>query len=83
MGLDNGFVVKKMKKEDIPSFIDVEEYPYGFEFAYMRKCWGIRNELVELYHMDSEKDCEYKLDIEDFNTTLRILKSYLYGRQIR
>lgn len=78
MGLDNGFTVKNLKKEDIPSFVKAIPYKDTFDFGYMRKCWNIRDELCSLYHMTNDV-FEYKLEEEDFNATLRVLKTFLYA----
>jgi hypothetical protein len=54
MGLDNGIVVKNLDRNNIPNFIKL---PFGWdlekdhiEIAYWRKCWGIRNDILDILH---------------------------------
>lgn len=74
MGLDNGFVVHGLKRKDIPLFVKL---PFDFdlkddsiEIAYYRKCWGLRNMIVNTLHMPSD-GYETKVDSEDLAAILR------------
>ena len=78
MGLDNGFVCKNIKREELPSWVKL---PWDWrdkdvEIAYFRKCWGIRGEIIRLLHV---KDDEYKLPVEkeDIIPIVKILMKYL------
>lgn len=83
MGLDNGIVIKKITKEQIeliPSYIETDITEYNneirIEIAYWRKCWGIRNEIINILHMDSNQ-YKTKIDIEDIPAIIRMLYKFL------
>lgn len=80
MGLDNGIVIKKIKKEDIPSFIKYEEYYSGsepvFEIAYWRKCWGIRQVIANVLHSYGEYANE-SINREDIPALVEALVPFL------
>lgn len=78
MGLDNGFICKNIKCDEIPSYVRLpwdcrDEY---IEIAYFRKCWGIRGEIIRLLHV---KDDEHKIPVEkeDIIPIVKILMKYL------
>ena len=63
MGLDNGFLVKsnrrKLTREDLPKIIQYpfeSDYGDGPEIIYWRKCWGLRNMVLDLLGKRSEAD---------------------------
>lgn len=79
MGLDNGIILKTKKEinlnvEDgdfdaVPSCVHIEELEksedgfYQYDVCYWRKCWGLRNTIVEILEMDEhlyEKDVNLK-----------------------
>ena len=62
MGLDNGFICKNIKRNEIPSYVRLpwDCRDEDVEIAYFRKCWGIRGEIIRLLHV---KDDEYKIDL--------------------
>ena len=78
MGLDNGFICKNIKRDEIPSYVrlpwDCRDEDIGI--AYFRKCWGIRGEIIRLLHV---KDDEYKIPVEkeDIIPIVKILMKYL------
>ena len=80
MGLDNGIIIKKINKEQInkiPDYINVEIYNDNkVEIAYWRKCWGIRNEILDILHMN---DYTYtkNIDIEDIPALIKMLYNFL------
>lgn len=83
MGLDNGIVIKKITKEQIeliPSYIETDITEYNdeirIEIAYWRKCWGIRNEIINILHMDSNQ-YKTKIDMEDIPAIIRMLYKFL------
>ena len=60
MGLDNGIVVEGVPKEKIDSkyviFEDelMEDFP-SFHLCYWRKCWNIRNLILDLINIDERE----------------------------
>lgn len=78
MGLDNGFICKNIKRNEIPSYVRLpwDCRDEDVEIAYFRKCWGIRGEIIRLLHV---KDDEYKIPVEkeDIIPTVKILMKYL------
>ena len=78
MGLDNGFICKNIKRDEIPSYVKCPEdgRDEDIEIAYFRKCWGIRGEIIRLRHV---KDDEYKIPVEkeDIIPIVKILMKYL------
>lgn len=79
MGLDNGFILKKINKADIPSFIRYDdEYreENEVELIYWRKCWGLRNAVLRVLHVEDERGY-YRIDAEDIPAILRNLYPFL------
>ena len=78
MGLDNGFICKNIKRDEIPSYVRLpwDCRDEDVELAYFRKCWGIRGEIIRLLHV---KDDEYKIPVEkeDIIPIVKILMKYL------
>ena len=78
MGLDNGFICKNIKRDEIPSWVKLpwDLIDEDIEIAYFRKCWGIRGEIIRLLHV---KDDEYKIPVEkeDIIPIVKILMKYL------
>ena len=78
MGLDNGFICKNIKCDEIPSYVRLpwDCRDEDVEIAYFRKCWGIRGEIIRLLHV---KDDEYKIPVEkeDIIPIVKILMKYL------
>ena len=78
MGLDNGFICKNIKRNEIPSYVRLpwDCRDEDIEIAYFRKCWGIRGEIIRLLHV---KDDEYKIPVEkeDIIPIVKILMKYL------
>ena len=78
MGLDNGFICKNIKRDEIPSYVRLpwDCRDEDIEIAYFRKCWGIRGEIIRLLHV---KDNEYKISVEkeDIIPIVKILMKYL------
>ena len=78
MGLDNGFICKNIKRDEIPSYVRLpwDCRDEDVEIAYFRKCWGIRGEIIRLLHV---KDDEYKIPVEkeDSIPIVKILMKYL------
>ena len=78
MGLDNGFICKNIKRDEIPSYVRLpwDCRDEDVEIAYFRKCWGIRGEILRLLHV---KDDEYEISVEaeDIIPIVKILMKYL------
>ena len=78
MGLDNGFICKNIKRDELPSYVRLpwDCRDEDIEIAYFRKCWGIRGEIIRLLHV---KDDEYKIPVEkeDIIPIVKILMKYL------
>ena len=56
MGLDNGIIVKKVKIDEIDNYVQYEDYSTEneteIEIAYWRKCWGIRQAILNALNSD-------------------------------
>lgn len=81
MGLDNGITLNASPdKYDVNKLIKLNKTYDGLktEVCYWRKCWGVRNAIVEKLHLnDNEKS---KLDAEDIPVIIKILFSF-YGKE--
>lgn len=80
MGLDNGFQSRDIKRSDIPDWVKLpfseESDKYGgVEFAYFRKCWGLRNEILAVLHANDEYTVP--VDAEDIIPIVRVIFKYL------
>lgn len=70
MGLDNGIVIKtriELKPELLPPFVGIQEDDwlqenkgngYWYELCYWRKCWNIRDIVLDM-HPDFNEEEEY------------------------
>ena len=79
MGLDNGFICKNIKCDEIPSCVKLP-WDLGdkdIEIAYFRKCWGIRSEILAKLHCMEENDSYSTVDAEDILPIVKILMRYL------
>lgn len=83
MGLDNGIVIKKIAREQIgliPPYIEGDTTEYNneirIEVAYWRKCWGIRNEIINILHMNSDQYIT-EIGVEDIPAIIRMLYKFL------
>lgn len=81
MGLDNGIRIKGMSEKDynkMPYKESIQFYTESncIEPVYWRKCWGLREVILDVLHM---KNDEYKkeIDPEDISTIIRKLKPFL------
>lgn len=85
MGLDNGIILKLKDKtlpQDFPGELDDYEKEHlsrtgELEVAYWRKCWGIRNEIVNMLHMKNDEG-EHIIEHDDVKPIRRILISYMH-----
>lgn len=81
MGLDNSFVVKNVSRENIPYWVklpfDFDMDDGGFEIAYFRKYWGLRNEILTKLHCLSRNDVQTPVEYDDILPIVKILMKYL------
>lgn len=93
MGLDNMFFIREKAtgKE-----VDVAEAVQGFQYfmggvetvniMYMRKYWGVRNEIMEFLRADDMNDYEIPIDAVQLKGIIEILykftdKEYFYNNE--
>lgn len=81
MGLDNGIIMKKITRnqlDKIPDFVKYELYyneddTVDIELAYWRKCWNVRNAIIEAINPECDPagyaDCE--IDVDDIPALIR------------
>ena len=81
VGLDNGLIIKGIKKNDIPPWVilpwDWNDKREEQELLYFRKCWGIRGEILAKLHCIEPNDSETNVDVEDILPLAKILMKYL------
>ena len=78
MGLDNGITIRK---KNLNSSIILNEsfIPLDCEVCYWRKCWGIRNDIIDYLHNTyeiQEELYEYELTLADLQAIYDILLSW-------
>lgn len=80
MGLDNGIVVKSNKRQltrnDLPTGIVYpfnEDYQNGIEIVYWRKCWGIRNEVMNTFGWRFIED-QYQFEIDTPEQVFKLIE---------
>lgn len=83
MGLDNGIMIKAKKDFVWKSKLgNASVYEYQFmkddtlEVCYWRKCWGIRNDIIQRLHMVSNECNNEELESADIRAIVRILEFY-------
>ena len=79
MGLDNGFTLKNVDKTTIPKFIQYDDTYMGeneLELVYWRKCWGLREVVMNVLHM-GDQDYGKQVEAEDIPAILRKLYPFL------
>lgn len=82
MGLDNGIRVKKNTLTKLINIDDAFIYCYNdneFEITYWRKCWGLRNDIIEYltekYNV-SQDSYQFNLEAKDIKQIIEILISW-------
>lgn len=88
MGLDNGIVLKAKEDISVPDLLKLEQthFPYDLittisagrseEICYWRKCYGIRNEIINIFGEETDSGgCA--LTSETVSEILDILNKYL------
>lgn len=80
MGLDNGIVVKSNKRQltrnDLPTGIVYpfnEDYQNDIEIVYWRKCWGIRNEIMNTFGWRFIED-QYQFEIDTPEQVFKLIE---------
>ena len=83
IGLDNGIVIRGVTREDLPKLVrypNEKDYINGeVEVCYWRKCWGLRNEIMQhlcAYSSDPDQ-WEFKLSIDDVDFIRALIVTYL------
>ena len=89
MGLDNGILIKtrqKLSPESLPLFVNIEmdEYKmadegggYWYEVCYWRKCWNIRNIILDIISSKENDDGIYALNKNDIRQLRYALNGYI------
>lgn len=83
MGLDNGIILKvnpdTLSVNKLIKLNKTYSDNPDTEVCYWRKCWGIRNAIIEKFHFPT--DCgEFKFDAEDIPVIIKILFDF-YGKE--
>lgn len=85
MGLDNGFYVKSNKRKITRDMLpDIIHYPFeqdygeGVEIVYFRKCWGIRNGVLDILGKRFAANDEYLFEIDKPDQILDIIELLSY-----
>lgn len=80
MGLDNGFCVKSKKRKitrdmlpDIINYPFEKDYDGDIEIVYFRKCWGIRNGVLDILGKRFSNADEYFFEIDKPEQVLDII----------
>lgn len=81
MGLDNGFRIQNINPERFKNapprkVQDIEETQDGYEVIYFRKCFGIRNSILQVLHAPKNGG-DYNVDAEDLPAIFRKIARYL------
>lgn len=84
MGLDNGIV---LKIDEFPKDFYTEKSDFGtssydekakeLNIAYWRKCWGIREAILNIVGRNNLDEFEYKIEWDDIPAIIRALKNFL------
>ena len=83
MGLDNGICIKKNALTQLinlnNTFIDSNDNNNEIEIVYWRKCWGLRNDIMEYLtkkHNVNEDNYSFNLEAGDVKQIIEILISW-------
>ena len=87
MGLDNGIMFKIKNKEKfgaIPSWFRREEweekYNYDYEVLYWRKCWNVRDAILNYLPNTNDYGGNFDMTLEQLEDIFEILKG-LYNEE--
>lgn len=82
MGLDNGIQVKRTPETNKIPELKVfnqaydKELKYDFEAAYWRKCWGLRNDILDIIGKRWSEGWKFNLTKNDVENIIELLGSY-------
>ena len=80
MGLDNGIIIKANKEIKAPFWVKLDFFNNlnrtRAEVCYWRKCWGIRNLIIDELNNGDEDFFEYRLSVSDIHNIRRVLKYF-------
>lgn len=81
MGLDNGIYVKsnkrKITREDLPVIINYpfeKDYNDNVEIIYWRKCWGLRNDVMNTFGWRFAPEEQYIFEIDKPEQVLQFIE---------
>ncbi len=81
MGLDNSFMCRNIKREDLPTWVrptlEWDEGSDTVELAYFRKYWGLRGEILAKLHCAEYNDSCTNVDAKDIIPIVKILMKFL------
>lgn len=81
MGLDNGVIVRGVKRTDLPRFMRYscdKDYHDGVEICYWRKCWCLRDWFLrEAYPNWNLNQYHFQMTEREINILLKIIQYYL------
>jgi hypothetical protein len=80
MGLDNGINIKRTDR--IAKYFNEKLYPHFYyvndcdiEIAYWRKCWNIRNAILDILDVTEDNDSHTEISIPQMKEIIKFLKS--------
>lgn len=80
MGLDNGIIIKSNKEIKAPFWVKLDFFNNldrtRAEVCYWRKCWGIRNLIIDELNNGDEDFFEYRLLVSDIHNIRKVLKYF-------
>lgn len=74
MGLDNGFIITHPREVKVPF-----GKPYNEEdqdVAYWRKCWNVREVILDILHGDQNDAGDYSVGLEELDVIIAALKTF-------
>lgn len=81
MGLDNGIYIKsnkrKITREDLPVIITYpfeKDYNNNVEIIYWRKCWGLRNDVMNTFGWRFASEEQYIFEIDKPEQVLQFIE---------
>ena len=82
MGLDNGIIIKsnrrQLTRDDLPTGIvypfNEDDSSIGIEIVYWRKCWGIRNEIMNTFGWRFADDDQYQFEIDTPEQVFKLIE---------
>ena len=83
MGLDNGICIKrKSASKDALLQFDEEwrsRNDYDLEVAYWRKCWNVRDIILDILNVPFDNNSETRMSVEDVVDVIAALKQLNEG----